>query len=211
MLHGESFPFLAHSKALAISGRTAVVQAKQGLAYFLNHQNSASLHGQHQLLSKACQYWKKNLYVWIRSQFTAASWLSWVVSSASFNLVAKESSRDEADRSPFTPCNTPAGIEAELFFVILLISVTPCLAWHYLLASEEPKQTMHSWTATNTHLHNLHFSWRFPGMTVTLFFSVTIQKSSEISARPPELISNKMDPAFRSKAPLLYLWVALGF
>ena len=37
---------------------------------------------------------EKKLYAWIRPQFAAASWLSWVASSAIFNLVAEQSSRD---------------------------------------------------------------------------------------------------------------------
>lgn len=40
-------------------------------------------------------------------------------------------------------------------------------------------------------------------MTVTLFFSIAIQN--------PISMSNKMDLAFRSKAPRLDLWLALGF
>lgn len=60
-----------------------------------------------------------------------------------------------------------------------------------------------SWTDTSKHLRDFCFSWRLPGMTVTLFFSIAILN--------PILISNKMYLAFTSKATWLDLWVALGF
>lgn len=51
---------------------------------------------------------------WMRPRLTVAGCLAWAVPSASFNHVAKEPCRDQAEQCPFTACNTPARTEAGL-------------------------------------------------------------------------------------------------
>lgn len=149
---------------------------------------------------------EKNLYAWIRPQFTAASWLSGVVSSASFNLVARV----------FQGLGRPISIHR-------LQYTCRNWGWTFLCHFTDLSDNLSS-LALSGGLRRACANNGKAGQPPTHIFTTSIflgdfhawqsfcrPKSSEITGRPPEPISNKMDPAFRSKAPCLDLWVALGF